>query len=141
MKFTVLHNPKFGRYQGDHDEILVPARSIATIELPAAFEERTKLDSLEFVYRSSQHGISFADPEGRPNGQGPWYTNPGVMAHIRSTSAGDLIADETGSFYVVERGGFHHFRGNAFPAECPGCGLRSRRTSRKAEQGEAVKNA
>jgi hypothetical protein len=141
MKFTILHNPHFGRYQGDHDEILVPARSIATVEMPAAFQGRIKLDALEYVYRSGQHGISFADPEGRPNGQGPWFTNPGVMAHIRSTSAGDLIADEAGTFFVVERGGFSSFKGDPSPAECPCCGLRSPRTPRKAEQSEAVKNA
>jgi len=56
---------------------------------------------LEFAYAKTQHAHS------------SWFNNPQVMAHLRSTSAGDLISDSDNNLYVVESFGFQPYQPKA----------------------------
>lgn len=94
-KITIFHNPNFLYYRGDHKQIMPPTQPVATISVPDGL---SLPESLEFGYAQTQHvGTS-------------WFNNPGVMVHLRSTSVGDLIADNEGNLHVVESFGFQPYQ-------------------------------
>lgn len=94
----VYHNPNFLDYRGQHTGIVPPIRPVATVEVP---EETPGEQALETAYRQTQHlDVS-------------WWDNAGVMLHVRSTSVGDVLADEQGNLFVVESMGFRPYRPRA----------------------------
>lgn len=97
-KIVVYHNPNFLDYRGNHSQIVPPTQPVATVTVP---EGLSLTEMLEFAYAQTQHAHS------------SWFNNPQVMAHLRSTSAGDLIADSDGNLYVVESFGFHPYQPKA----------------------------
>lgn len=97
-KITVFHNPNFLYYRGDHKQIVPPTQPVATISVPDGL---SLPESLEFGYAQTQHVDT------------SWLNNPGVMVHLRSTSVGDLIADNEGNLHVVESFGFQPFQPKA----------------------------
>jgi hypothetical protein len=91
----VYHNPNFLDYRGQHTSIVPPIRPVATVEVP---EETPGEQALEIAYRQTQHlDVS-------------WWDNAGVMLHVRSTSVGDVLADEQGNLFVVESMGFRPYQ-------------------------------
>ncbi|MCA9922857.1 MAG: hypothetical protein KC421_10815 [Anaerolineales bacterium] len=97
-KIIVYHNPNFLDYRGNHSQIVPPTQPVATVTVPEGLS-LTKM--LAFAYAQTQHAHS------------SWFNNPPVMAHLRSTSAGDLIADSDGNLYVVESFGFQPYQPKA----------------------------
>lgn len=97
-KITVFHNPNFLYYRGDHKQIVPPTQPVATISIPDGL---SLPESLEFGYAQTQHVDT------------SWFNNPGVMVHLRSTSVGDLIADNEGNLHVVESFGFQPYQPKA----------------------------
>ena len=97
-KITVFHNPNFLYYRGDHKQIVPPTQPVATISTPDGL---SLPESLEFGYAQTQHVDT------------SWFNNPGVMVHLRSTSVGDLIADNEGNLHVVESFGFQPYQPKA----------------------------
>jgi hypothetical protein len=96
-RFTVYHNPNFLDYRGNHSQIVPPAQPVATVTVPAGLI----LDEmLSMAYARTQHGYEHPS----------WFNDPDVIPHLRSTSAGDLIADSDGNLYVVESLGFQPLR-------------------------------
>lgn len=94
----VYHNPNFLDYRGQHTSIVPPIRPVATVEVP---EETPGEQALEIAYRQTQHlDVS-------------WWDNAGVMLHVRSTSVGDVLADEQGNLFVVESMGFRPYQPRA----------------------------
>lgn len=94
----VYHNPNFLDYRGQHTSIVPPIRPVATVEVP---EEAPGERALEIAYRQTQHlDVS-------------WWDNAGVMLHVRSTSVGDVLADEQGNLFVVESMGFRPYQPRA----------------------------
>lgn len=94
----VYHNPNFLDYRGQHTSIVPPIRPVATVEVP---EETPGEQALETAYRQTQHlDVS-------------WWDNAGVMLHVRSTSVGDVLADEQGNLFVVESMGFRPYQPRA----------------------------
>lgn len=97
-KITVYHNPNFLNYRGNHTAIVPPTRPIATVQVP---EDIPAEQALEIAFRQTQHvDIS-------------WWDNDGVMLHARSTSVGDVLADEKGNLFVVENMGFRPYQPSA----------------------------
>jgi hypothetical protein len=94
----VYHNPNFLDYRGQHTSIVPPIRPVATVEVP---EETPGEQALEIAYRQSQHLDA------------SWWDNAGVMLHVRSTSVGDVLADEQGNLFVVESMGFRLYQPKA----------------------------
>ncbi len=95
---TVYHNPNFLNYRGNHSQIVPPTQPVATVTVP---EGLSLTEMLESAYAQTQHA------------HGSWFNNPQVMAHLRSSSAGDLIADGNGNIYVVEPFGFQPYKPRA----------------------------
>lgn len=94
----VYHNPNFLDYRGQHTGIVPPIRPVATVEVP---EETPGERALEIAYQQTQHlDVS-------------WWDNAGVMLHVRSTSVGDVLADEQGNLFVVESMGFQPYQPRA----------------------------
>jgi hypothetical protein len=94
----VYHNPNFLDYRGQHTGIVPPIRPVATVEVP---EETPGEQALEIAYQQTQHlDVS-------------WWDNAGVMLHVRSTSVGDVLADEQGNLFVVESMGFRPYQPRA----------------------------
>lgn len=90
--YKVYHNPAFGAYVGNHDEVIIPHRPAAYVTVPGRVGDG--VNALHFVYGITQHG-----PEGES-----WFNRPAVMAGLRSTSIGDVIETPTGERFVVGRG-------------------------------------
>jgi hypothetical protein len=97
----VYHTPNFLNYRGNHSDIVPPARPVATVQVP---EEMSIEQALEIVYRQTQH-LDDVD--------GGWWNHEDVMLHIRSTSVGDVLADEQGNLFVVESMGFRPYHPGA----------------------------
>ena len=97
----IYHNPDFLAYRGNHDHIILPDNPIATIKLP---DMPTSEYALQTTYHLSQHLES------------PWWMNPEAQLHVRSTSVGDVLVDETDNRFVVESLGFEPF--TPLPPEC-----------------------
>ena len=95
---TVYHNPNFLAYRGDHTQIVLPTRPVASVSVP---EGLSPAGQLEYAYAQTQHG------------QRPWYENPPVTPHLRSTAVGDLLADAAGQRHVVEVCGFQPYQPGA----------------------------
>jgi hypothetical protein len=94
-KIEIYHNPNFLDYRGSHTNIVPPTRPIATVQVP---EDVLSEQALEMAFRQTQH-IDVS-----------WWDNEGVMLHARSTSVGDVLADEEGNLFVVENMGFRPYR-------------------------------
>ncbi|MCZ7673795.1 MAG: hypothetical protein M5U34_45095 [Chloroflexi bacterium] len=97
----VYHNSNFLDYRGQHTSIVPPIRPVATIEVP---EETPGEQALEIAYRQTQH-LDDVD--------GGWWNRESVMLHVRSTSVGDVLADEQGNLFVVESMGFRPYQPRA----------------------------
>lgn len=97
-KITIFHNPNFLYYRGDHKQIVPTTQPVATISVPNGL---SLPESLEFGYAQTQHVDT------------SWFNNPSVMVHLRSTSVGDLIADNEGNLHVVESFGFQPYQPKA----------------------------
>lgn len=97
-KIGVYHNPDFLDYRGSHSRIVPPTQPVATVTVP---EGLSLTEMLEFAYAQTQHAHS------------SWFNNPQVMAHLRSTSTGDLVADSDSNLYVVESFGFQPYQPKA----------------------------
>ena len=83
----ILHNPDFLKYDGDHYSIddLNYVADIFVDNLNDAFSYSQNVDD------------SWVDNE---------IVIPLVKGNLRSTSVGDVLEDETGQLWVVERNGF-----------------------------------
>ena len=90
-QIKVYHNPHFLEYRGRHSDIAPPVRPVATVQIPA---EMSAEQALEIAFRQTQHVAR------------PWWDNDDVLLHVRSTSVGDMLADEQGNLFVVESVGF-----------------------------------
>ena len=97
----VYHNPNFLDYRGNHTGIVPPVRPLATVQVPT---EMPAEQALEIAYRQTQH-LDDVD--------GGWWNRQSVMLHVRSTSVGDVLADEQGSLFVVESMGFRPYQPRA----------------------------
>jgi hypothetical protein len=97
-QIKVYHSPNFLEYRDRHSDIAPPVRPVATVQIPA---EVSAEQSLEIAYRQTQH-ISR-----------PWWDNDDVLLHVRSTSVGDMLADEQGNLFVVESVGFQMYQPRA----------------------------
>lgn len=98
LTIKVYHNPNFLNYRGHHTGIVPPIRSVATVEVP----EKTPIEqALEIAYRQTQH-LDDVD--------GGWWNRESVLLHVRSTSVGDVLADEQGNLFVVESMGFRPYQ-------------------------------
>ena len=93
---TVYHNRNFLKYSGNHRDIPPPLAPVAAVTVPDTMAGTRQ--ALEFTYSQTQHIDR------------PWFTNRAVQTHLRSTSVGDLVADENGVLFVVESLGFEPFR-------------------------------
>ena len=92
---SVYHNPHFLTYRGHHTDLIPPPQPIATVSTAAG----TSVDvALNLAYQQTQH-LAHA-----------WWENEGVQLQVRSTSVGDLMADEAHNLFVVERLGFRPFQ-------------------------------
>lgn len=97
----VYHNPNFLDYRGEHNDISLPIRPLATVNVPEGMPiER----SLENAYRQTQH-LDDVD--------GGWWNHEDVMLHVRSSSVGDVLADAQGNLFVVEIAGFRAYQPKA----------------------------
>lgn len=97
-QIQVYHNPHFLEYRGRHSDIAPPVRPVATVQIPA---EVSAEQSLEIAFRQTQHVAR------------PWWDNDDVLLHVRSTSVGDMLADEEGNLFVVESVGFQTYQPRA----------------------------
>jgi hypothetical protein len=97
-QIKVYHSPHFLEYRGRHSDIAPPVRPVATVQVPA---ELSAEQSLEIAYRQTQHVSR------------PWWDNDDVLLHVRSTSVGDMLADEQGNLFVVESVGFQTYQPRA----------------------------
>lgn len=97
---TVYHNVNFLEYRGKHSQIMPPTRPVATVIVPA---DSSLHEMLGAAYAKTQHGYEHPS----------WFNDPNVIPHLRSTSVGDLIADDDGNLYVVESFGFQPYRPRA----------------------------
>jgi hypothetical protein len=93
----VYHNPHFLEYRGDHEEILVMPRPVASVSVS---DEMTEDEMLAAAYGRTQHGAVYAS----------WFQDPAVIPHLRSTSVGDLLLLPDGTTHVVENVGFRRFQ-------------------------------
>jgi len=99
----IYHNPNFLDYWGNHTNVVPPIRPVATVQVPET--EKTPIEqALEIAYRQTQH-LDDVD--------GGWWNRKSVMLHIRSTSVGDVLADEQGNLFVVESVGFRPYQPRA----------------------------
>ncbi|MAT98679.1 MAG: hypothetical protein CL608_16170 [Anaerolineaceae bacterium] len=57
--------------------------------------------ALEIAFRQTQHVAR------------PWWANDDVLLHVRSTSVGDMLADEQDNLFVVESIGFQTYQPRA----------------------------
>ncbi len=97
-QIKVYHNPHFLEYRGRHSDIAPPVRPVATVQIPA---EVVAEQALEIAFRQTQHVAR------------PWWDNNDVLLHVRSTSVGDMLADEQGNLFVVESVGFQTYQPRA----------------------------
>ena len=97
-QIKVYHNPHFLEYRGRHSDIVPPVRPVATVQIPA---EVPTEQALEIAFRQTQHVAR------------PWWDNDDVLLHVRSTSVGDMLADEQGNMFVVESIGFQSYQPRA----------------------------
>lgn len=97
-QIKVYHNPHFLEYRGRHSDIMPPVRPVATVQMPA---EVSTEQALEIAFRQTQHVAR------------PWWDNDDVLLHVRSTSVGDMLADELGNLFVVESVGFQPYQPRA----------------------------
>lgn len=97
----IYHNPNFLDYRGHHTGIVPPVRPLATVQVPT---EMPAEQALEIAYWQTQH-LDDVD--------GGWWNRKSVMLHVRSTSVGDVLADEQGNLFVVESMGFRPYRPRA----------------------------
>ena len=97
-QIKVYHNPHFLEYRGRHSDIAPPVRPVASVQIPA---EVSAEQSLEIAFRQTQHVTR------------PWWDNDDVLLHVRSTSVGDMLADEEGNLFVVESVGFQMYQPRA----------------------------
>lgn len=97
-QIKVYHNPHFLEYRGRHSDIAPPVRPVATVQIPA---EVPAEQALEIAFRQTQHVAR------------PWWENDDVLLHVRSTSVGDVLADEQGNLFVVESVGFQAYQPRA----------------------------
>ena len=97
-QIKVYHNPHFLEYRGRHSDIAPPVRPVATVQIPA---EMSAEQALEIAFRQTQHVAR------------PWWDNDDVLLHVRSTSVGDMLADEEGNLFVVESVGFQTYQPRA----------------------------
>lgn len=97
-QIKVYHNPHFLEYHGRHSDIAPPVRPVATVQMPA---EVPTEQALEIAFRQTQHVAR------------PWWDNDDVLLHVRSTSVGDVLADEQGNMFVVESVGFQTYQPRA----------------------------
>jgi hypothetical protein len=67
-------------------------------------EEMPIEQALEIAYQQTQH-LDDID--------GGWWNRESVMLHVRSTSVGDVLADEQGNLFVVESMGFRPYQPRA----------------------------
>lgn len=93
----VYHNPHFLEYRGDHEQILVMPRPVASVSVS---DEMTEDEMLAAAYGRTQHGAVYAS----------WFQDPAVIPHLRSTSVGDLLLLPDGAAHVVENVGFRRFQ-------------------------------
>ena len=94
-QIKVYHNPSFLSYQGNHTQIPLINQLVATVTIS---DELTAPQALDIAFAQTQHFDV------------PWYHNLGVLPHLRSTSVADLLADDNGRFFVVERCGFQPYQ-------------------------------
>ena len=99
-QIKVYHNPNFLSYQGNHAQIPPINQLVATVTIT---DELTTPQALNIAFAQTQH----LDV--------PWFQNLGVLPHLRSTSVGDLLADDNGRFFVVERCGFQPYQPPSLP--------------------------
>ena len=97
-QIKVYHNPHFLEYRGRHSDIAPPVRPVATVQIPA---EVSAEQALEIAFRQTQHVAR------------PWWDNDDVLLHVRSTSVGDMLADDQGNMFVVESVGFQTYQPRA----------------------------
>lgn len=97
-QIKVYHNPHFLEYRGRHSDIAPPVRPVATVQIPA---EVSAEQALEIAFRQTQHVAR------------SWWANDDVLLHVRSTSVGDMLADEQGNLFVVESVGFQTYQPRA----------------------------
>lgn len=97
-QIKVYHNPHFLEYRGRHSDIMPLVRPVATVQMPA---EVSAEQALEIAFRQTQHVAR------------PWWDNDDVLLHVRSTSVGDMLADEQGNMFVVESIGFQSYQPRA----------------------------
>jgi hypothetical protein len=97
----IYHNPNFLDYRGNHTDIAPPIRPMATVQVP---EDAPAERAFEIAYRQTQH-LDDVD--------GGWWNRKDVMLHVRSTSMGDVLADEQGNLFVVESVGFRPYQPRA----------------------------
>jgi len=97
-QIKVYHNPHFLEYRGRHSNIAPPVRPVATVQMPAEVPAER---ALEIAFRQTQHVAQ------------PWWANDDVLLHVRSTSVGDVLADEQGNLFVVESVGFQAYQPRA----------------------------
>jgi len=91
----IYHNPRFLDYRDNHNRVVPPTTPVATVHVPDQLADE---EALSWAYARTQH-IDHA-----------WWNNEDVLLHVRSTSVGDLLEDEDGNCYVVERVGFQPWR-------------------------------
>jgi hypothetical protein len=97
-RLKVYHNLNLFHYDVGHSQIVPPTRPVATVTVT---DDLPLLERLNLAYNQTQHSDM------------SWYNRPGVLAHLRSTSVGDLIDDGEGNLYVVEAVGFQPYRPKA----------------------------
>jgi hypothetical protein len=90
----VYHNPNFLDYRGDHAGIVLPDAPIASVTVP---EDALPHQALSWSYRQTQHL------------ERPWWENPAIYLHVRSTSVGDVLETADGRRFVVESMGFQPY--------------------------------
>jgi len=93
---AVYHSPNFLEYRGDPNQIILPARPVATV---AVDQSGDPISLLEQAYACTQHAAR------------SWYNNPNVKPLLRSTSPGDLL-ELDGRLWVVDSFSFTPYRPN-----------------------------
>lgn len=90
----IYHNPNFLDYQGDHAAIVLPDAPIATVTV---VETSAPDHALAHSFAATQHL------------ERPWWENPDICLHVRSTSVGDVLETADGRRFVVESMGFQPY--------------------------------
>jgi hypothetical protein len=90
----IYHNPNFLDYQGDHAAIVLPDAPIATVTVA---ETSAPDHALAHSFAATQHL------------ERPWWENPDICLHVRSTSVGDVLETADGYRFVVEAAGFQPY--------------------------------